>query len=160
MSHLGPSVTFQVSITLRWCRRSLFVWQQGKLFLLTRRVSLITESEANHLKEKQRALRDGFQDSLGLRVHRARWTLRPRLSWNPSLNARCFSLRWFASDSVIKLTLLVNRKSLPCCHTNRERLHHRKVIDTWNVTLGPKCDIPSVYHFTMMQTLSVCMTTR
>ena len=32
---------------------------------------MITESEANHLKEKQRALRDGFQDSLGLRVHRA-----------------------------------------------------------------------------------------
>ena len=32
---------------------------------------MITESEANHLKEKQRTLRDGFQDSLGLRVHRA-----------------------------------------------------------------------------------------
>ena len=32
---------------------------------------MITQSEANHLKEKQRVLRGGFQDSLGLRVHRA-----------------------------------------------------------------------------------------
>jgi hypothetical protein len=27
-------------------------------------------------------------------------------------------------------------------------------------TSKPNCNIPSVYHFTMMQTLSVCMTTR
>ena len=32
---------------------------------------MITETEANHLKEKQRSLRDGFSDSLGLRVHRS-----------------------------------------------------------------------------------------
>jgi hypothetical protein len=32
---------------------------------------VITETEANHLKEKQRSLRDGFSDSLGLRVHRS-----------------------------------------------------------------------------------------
>ncbi len=32
---------------------------------------MITKPEADRLKEKQRALRDGFQDSLGLRVHRA-----------------------------------------------------------------------------------------
>jgi len=32
---------------------------------------LITKPEADRLKEKQRALRDGFQASLGLRVHRA-----------------------------------------------------------------------------------------
>lgn len=32
---------------------------------------MITDSEANTLKEKQRSLREGFGDSLGLRVHRS-----------------------------------------------------------------------------------------
>jgi hypothetical protein len=32
---------------------------------------VITETDANQLKEKQRSLRDGFSDSLGLRVHRS-----------------------------------------------------------------------------------------
>ena len=32
---------------------------------------MITEAEAKTLKEKQRSLREGFGESLGLRVHRA-----------------------------------------------------------------------------------------
>ena len=32
---------------------------------------MITRTDADNLKEKQRSLRDGFGDSLGLRVHRA-----------------------------------------------------------------------------------------
>ena len=32
---------------------------------------MITRTDADNLKNKQRALRDGFGDSLGLRVHRA-----------------------------------------------------------------------------------------
>ena len=32
---------------------------------------MINDSEASNLKEKQRSLREGFSDSLGLRVHRS-----------------------------------------------------------------------------------------
>ena len=59
---------------------------------------MITETEANHLKEKQRSLRDGFSDSLGLRVHRSISWLRRAAQEHDDPDA-AFVFLWIAFNS-------------------------------------------------------------
>lgn len=59
---------------------------------------MITESEANTLKEKQRSLREGFGDSLGLRVHRSiSWLQRAAMEHDDPDAA--FVFLWIAFNS-------------------------------------------------------------